>query len=226
MPTVLITGANRGIGLEFARQYAADGWRVLAACRKPAAATELKAVKGDVQLHALDVREDEQIPALAMALAGESIDILINNAGVSGPRERFGKTDTDAWLDVFHINSIAPVHMAEAFADHIERGAHKRIVNITSKMGSIADNTSGGSYIYRSSKAALNMVAKTLAVDLASRGIIVVVFHPGWVRTDMGGPGGLITAKESVSAMRSKIGTLHASDSGKFFNFDGRPLPW
>jgi NAD(P)-dependent dehydrogenase (short-subunit alcohol dehydrogenase family) len=226
MPTVLITGANRGIGLEFARQYAADGWRVLAACRKPAAATALKAIGGDVQVHALDMQEDEQIPALAMALARERIDILINNAGIVGPREHFGKTDTKVWLDVFHVNSIAPAHMAEAFADHLERGDRKLIVNITSKMGSVADNTSGGSYIYRSSKAALNMVAKTLAIDLASRGITVVLFHPGWVRTDMGGPGALITTEESVSAMRSKIGTLHASDSGKFFNFDGRPLPW
>ncbi|HTO81439.1 MAG TPA: SDR family oxidoreductase [Methylomirabilota bacterium] len=226
MPTVLITGANRGIGLEFARQYAADGWRVLAACRRPAAAPELKAIKGDVQVHALDMREDAQIPALAMTLAEERIDILVNNAGVIGPREHFGKTDTQAWLDVFHVNSIAPAHMAEAFADHLERGQRKLIVNITSKMGSLADNTSGGSYIYRSSKAALNMVAKTLAVDLASRGITVVLFHPGWVRTDMGGPGALITPKESVSAMRDKISTLGSADNGKFFNFDGRPLPW
>jgi len=226
MPTVLITGANRGIGLEFARQYAADGWRVLATCRKPAVATELKAIAGDVQVHALDVRDDEQIPVLAVALAAEAIDVLINNAGVIGPREHSGKMDTDAWLEVFRINSIAPLHMAEAFAEHVERSGRKLIVNITSKMGSIADNTSGGSYVYRTSKAALNMVAKTLAVDLASRGITVVLFHPGWVRTSMGGPGALITAKESVAAMRSKIGTLHQGDSGKFFNYDGRPLPW
>ena len=226
MPTVLITGANRGLGLEFARQYAADGWRVLGTCRKPAAATELKAIKGDVQVHALDMRDDAQIPPLAMTLAQERIDILVNNAGISGPREHFGKTDTQIWLDVFHVNSIAPVHMAEAFVDHLERGGRKLIVNITSKMGSVTDNTSGGSYIYRSSKAALNMVAKTLAVDLASRGITVVLFHPGWVRTDMGGPGALITARESVSAMRDKISTLGPADTGKFFNFDGRPLAW
>jgi len=226
MPTVLVTGANRGLGLEFVRQYAADGWRVLAACRKPAAAAELKEIKADVQLHALDMREDTQIPALAMTLAREPIDILINNAGVIGPREHFGKTETQAWLDVFHVNSIAPAHMAEAFVDHLERGGRKLIVNITSKMGSVADNTSGGSYIYRSSKAALNMVAKTLAVDLAARGITVVLFHPGWVRTDMGGPSALITPRESVAGMREKIATLTPADSGKFFNFDGRPLPW
>ena len=226
MPTVLVTGANRGLGLEFARQYAADGWRVLATCRRPTAAAELKEIKGDVQVHALDMREDAQIPTLAMTLARERIDILVNNAGVSGPREHFGKTETQAWLDVFHVNSIAPAHMAEAFVDHLERGQRKLIVNITSKMGSVADNTSGGSYIYRSSKAALNMVAKTLAVDLASRGITVVLFHPGWVRTDMGGPGALITPRESVTSMREKISTLTPADNGKFFNFDGRPLPW
>src|SRR5215475_11952802 len=220
MPTVLVTGANRGLGLEFVRQYAANGWRVLAACRKPAAAAELKDIMGDVQVHALDMREDTQIPALAMTLAREPIDILINNAGVIGPREHFGKTETQAWLDVFHVNSIAPAHMAEAFVDHLERGQRKLIVNITSKMGSITDNTSGGSYVYRTSKAALNMVARTLAVDLASRGITVVLFHPGWVRTDMGGPGALITPKESVSAMRDKISTLGPADNGKFFNFD------
>jgi len=226
MPTVLITGANRGIGLEFARQYAADGWRVLAACRNPGAARHLKEIKGDIELHALDVREDEQIPDLAMTLAKESIDILVNNAGVIGPREHFRKTDTSSWLEVFHINSIAPARMAEAFADHLERSSRKLIVNITSKMGSITDNTSGGSYVYRSSKAALNMVAKTLAVDLAARGITVVLFHPGWVRTDMGGPSALITPRESVAGMREKIATLTPADSGKFFNFDGRPLPW
>jgi len=226
MPTVLVTGANRGLGLEFARQYAADGWRVLATCRRPTASAELKEIKGDVQVHALDMREDAQIPTLAMTLARERIDILVNNAGVSGPREHFGKTETQAWLDVFHVNSIAPAHMAEAFVDHLERGGRKLIVNITSKMGSVADNTSGGSYIYRSSKAALNMVAKTLAVDLASRGITVVLFHPGWVRTDMGGPGALITPRESVTSMREKISTLTPADNGKFFNFDGRPLPW
>src|SRR5262249_15006691 len=165
MPTVLVTGANRGLGLEFARQYAADGWRVLATCRRPTASAELKEIKGDVQVHALDMREDAQIPTLAMTLARERIDILVNNAGVSGPREHFGKTETQAWLDVFHVNSIAPAHMAEAFVDHLERGQRKLIVNITSKMGSITDNTSGGSYVYRSSKAALNMVARTLAVD-------------------------------------------------------------
>jgi len=226
MPTVLVTGANRGLGLEFARQYAADGWRVLATCRRPTAAAELKEIKGDVQVHALDMREDAQIPTLAMTLARERIDILVNNAGVSGPREHFGKTETQAWLDVFHVNSIAPAHMAEAFVDHLERGGRKLIVNITSKMGSVADNTSGGSYIYRSSKAALNMVAKTLAADLAARGITVVVFHPGWVRTDMGGPGALIDPRQSVQGMRGKIATLTPSDSGKFFNYDGQPLPW
>jgi NAD(P)-dependent dehydrogenase (short-subunit alcohol dehydrogenase family) len=226
VPTVLITGTNRGIGLEFVRQYAGDGWRVLAACRRPATAKDLNAVPGDVHVHALDVSDDRQIEALTKALARVPIDMLINNAGVGGPDDRFGATPGEVWLEVFRVNSIAPMHMAEAFVEHLERGERRLIVNITSRMGSVADNSSGGSYAYRSSKAALNMVAKSLAVDLAPRGITVVLFHPGWVRTDMGGPDALITARESVASMREKIATLTPADSGRFFNFDGRPLAW
>ncbi|MGH6886853.1 MAG: SDR family oxidoreductase [Geminicoccales bacterium] len=226
MPTVMITGASRGLGLEFARQYAADGWRVLATCRNPRAAKELASLSGDVRVHALDVIDEYQLPALAKSLGEEAIDILINNAGVGGFDDSFGNTPTNEWLETLRVNAIAPVHVAEQFLPHLERGQRRLIVNITSRMGSIADNGSGGSYSYRTSKAALNMVAKSMAHDLKGKRIIVVVFHPGWVRTDMGGPQALLPPKASVSAIRAKIAALTAADSGKFFNYDGKPLPW
>jgi NAD(P)-dependent dehydrogenase (short-subunit alcohol dehydrogenase family) len=226
MPTVFITGANRGIGLEFARQYAADGWRVLAACRNPRDAKELAGLPGDVRVFALDVIDEYQLPALAKSLNDEAIDILINNAGVGGFDDSFGNTPTNEWIETLRVNAIAPLHVAEQLLPHLERGQRRLIVNITSRMGSIADNGSGGSYSYRTSKAALNMVAKSMAHDLKGRRIIVVVFHPGWVKTDMGGPQALLPPKASVGGMRAKIATLTAADSGKFFNYDGKPLPW
>lgn len=225
MPTVLLTGANRGIGLAFAGAYAADGWRVLATCRNPRAAGELGAVKGDVQVHPLDVADDGAIGALAQSLKGEAIDLLINNAGISAD-DAFGRTDTDDWLRAFLINSIAPIHVLEAFLPHLERGREKTAVALTSKMGSIADNGSGGSYIYRSSKAALNAAMKSAAIDLRPRGIKVAVFHPGWVRTEMGGPNGLIDTTASVAGLRAKIAALTPAESGGFFNYDGKALPW
>lgn len=231
MPTVLITGANRGIGLAFARSFMADGWRVHACCRHPDKAQELRRVAessdGVTGLHRLDVTDGLKVASLARELIDEPIDVLINNAGVMGPRDAaFGKIDYDEWLPVFAVNVLGPMRLAERFADHVSKSQRKLIVNISSRMGSIADNSSGGSYIYRSSKAALNMISKSMANDLAERGITVVAFHPGWVRTDMGGRGAAITPQESVDGMRAVIGRITPSDSGKFFNFDGRELPW
>ena len=226
MSTILITGANRGIGLEFVRQYAAEGWRVHAACRDPDKAAELKVVKGDVRLHRLDVTDEGQIDALEAALAGEPIDILINNAGVRGMGDSFGSTEVAGWLETLRVNAIAPVRVSEGLITNLERGHRKLIVNITSRLGSVAENSSGGSYAYRSSKAALNMAAKSMSVDLKGRGITVVVFHPGWVQTDMGGSGAPVTPPESVAGMRAKIAKLTAADSGHFFNYTGQPIPW
>jgi NAD(P)-dependent dehydrogenase (short-subunit alcohol dehydrogenase family) len=166
------------------------------------------------------------VAALAKSLADEPIDLLINNAGVGGPDDEFGKTPANDWLEVLRVNTIAPLHVVEQFIGNLEAGQRRLIVNITSKMGSIADNSSGGSYIYRTSKAALNMVAKSMAQDLRGRRMIVVVFHPGWVKTDMGGAHALIPPKVSVAGMRAKIAALTPADSGKFFNYDGQPLPW
>jgi NAD(P)-dependent dehydrogenase (short-subunit alcohol dehydrogenase family) len=226
MPTVLITGASRGVGLEFARQYAAEGWRVHATCRQPDKADKLKALKGDVRLHKLDVTDEVGVAALAKSLKGEAIDLLINNAGILANDDRLGETDTKAWLETFRTNSIAPVHMVAQFAEQVARSERRQIVNITSRMGSIGDNSSGESYSYRTSKAALNMAMKNAAIELAPRGITVVLFHPGWVKTDMGGPDATVTPEDSVGGMRAKIAALTKADNGKFFAYDGRPLPW
>jgi len=223
MPRVLVTGANRGIGLEFVRQYAADGWQVIACCRRPDEAEALKKIKGDVSIEALDVTDDGQIARLATRLKGQPIDLLINNAGIYGSNSRVDKKD---WLDVLRVNTIAPYRLAERFAANVARSEGRSIVSITSMMGSIAENDSGGVPMYRSSKAALNMAMKSLSIDLKDRGISVVVLHPGWVRTDMGGRSAPLAVQDSVASLRKTIGKLKPSDSGKFLNYDGRPVPW
>lgn len=232
MNTTLITGASRGIGLEFCRQYAADGWHVLACCRLPEKADELNRLVAQypdlVKVLALDVADHVQIERLAQDQAEVSIDLLINNAGIypDSDKKGFGHTDYAEWVQAFRINTMAPLKMAETFATQISRSKHKSIVTITSKMGSIADNGSGGSYLYRSSKAAVNMVVKSLAIDLKPLGITAVVFHPGWVKTDMGGPNAMISAEQSVSGIRQVISSLTTADSGKFFAYDGQVIPW
>jgi NAD(P)-dependent dehydrogenase (short-subunit alcohol dehydrogenase family) len=226
MQTVFLTGANRGIGLEFARQYAAEGWRVIAACRRPDNAKALAALKGSVEVHGLDVTNDGEIDALGAALSNEAIDVLINNAGILHRGDGLGRIDTAAWVETFRVNAIAPLRVAERLLPAVLRGDQKRIVSITSQMGSIADNTSGGYYSYRTSKAALNMAMKSLSIDLKPQKVIVAVFHPGWVKTDMGGAGAAIEPSASVAGMRRKIAALGAADSGGFFNYDGARLPW
>lgn len=226
LPTVLLTGANRGIGLEFAKSFAADGWRVHACARNTEKARELRALEGDVVSHKLDVTNGLKVAGLARELADEKVDLLINNAGVRGARAAFGETDYDDWAQVLQVNALAPLRMVERFVGLIEKSERRLVVNISSVMGSIGRTSSGGDYVYRSSKAALNMVTKTLANDLAARAITVISFHPGWVRTDMGGPGASISEAESVAGMRRKIDALTAADSGRFFNYDGTPIEW
>jgi len=227
MPSVLITGANRGLGLEFTRQYAADGWRVFAACRDPAGARDLAAVEGDVSAETLDVDDGPQVAALANKLSGQPIDVLINNAGIYGPKDVTRDTvDYDAWGQVFRTNTMSPLAVSAAFAANVAQGGQKKIITLSSIMGSIAENDSSGDFIYRSSKAAVNAVMKSLAGDLKSEGITVAVLHPGWVRTDMGGPDASIEAPESVTGMRAVIAGLKESDSGRFLNYDGTEIPW
>ncbi|MGH8130379.1 MAG: SDR family oxidoreductase [Steroidobacteraceae bacterium] len=231
MPSVLVTGANRGLGLEFARQYATEGWQVFAACRSPDAAKELQRLAaeggGRIRVLAMDVTDAASIRSAADALDGEAIDLLLNNAGVGGPRnERLGGLDYAAWARVLDVNTLGPMRVVEAFVENVVRSQLKRIVTITSGMGSLADNTSGDSYAYRSSKAAVNMVMKSLAIDLAPRAITCIVVNPGWVRTDMGGPRGKLSPAESIKALRSVIAALRPEDSGRFLNWDGKPYSW
>jgi NAD(P)-dependent dehydrogenase (short-subunit alcohol dehydrogenase family) len=179
-----------------------------------------------VTVYRLDVTDGLHVAGLGRELAGQWIDILINNAGIYGTRAGFGKTGYEQWPQVFQVNVMGPLRLAEAFVEQIAGSERKLIVNISSRMGSIAENSSGGGYVYRSSKAALNMVVKSLSIDLAERGIAVVAFHPGWVQTDMGGPNGAITAAETVAGMRAVIERLTPADSGKFFSYDGGEIPW
>ena len=228
MHTVLITGANRGIGLEFSKQYAADGWQVLACCRHPQSALDLQALaqsNNNIKIYGLDVADFAQIDALALQLKHENIDLLINNAGVY-PSSNFGDTDYNDWADGFKVNSMAPLKMAEAFVQHITRSQLKKIATLSSKMGSIDDNGSGESYSYRSSKCAANMVMKSLSIDLKPYGISVVTLHPGWVQTDMGGSNAMINTQTSVTGLRKVMDNLSLSTSGQFIAYDGKAINW
>ena len=231
MPTILVTGANRGLGLEFARQYSADGWQVFAACRAPHDARDLQGLAAEsserIRVIEMDVTDTASVRAAAAGLKSEAIDLLLNNAGVGGPGgQQLGGLDYSAWTRVLATNTLGPMRVSEAFLDNVANSRERKIVTITSGMGSIEDNTSGGRYAYRSSKAAVNMVMKSLAVDTAPRGITCVVMSPGWVRTDMGGPGGKLEPAESVKAMRSVIAKLRPEDSGRFLSYTGRTYPW
>jgi len=231
MPTILVTGANRGLGLEFTRQYAADGWQVIAACRDPQAAGDLQTLAagsaGRIRVIGVNVADTASVRAAVAGLKEEPIDILLNNAGIgSPPGKTLGSLDYAAWLKVLDVNALGPARMAEALVENVARSDRKLIVTVTSRMGSIADNASGGSYPYRSSKAAVNMVVKSLSRDLAARGIACVLLHPGWVRTDMGGSGGKLSPAESITELRKLIAKLGPKDSGKFFDYDGGEIPW
>ena len=228
---VLVTGANRGLGLEFVRQYAAEGWQVFAACRAPDAASDLQALAarsdGRIRVLAMDVTDTASVRKAAAGLNGEAIDLLLNNAGVGGPPgQQLGSLDYVAWAKVLEANTLGPMRVVEAFLENVAKSDQRRIVTITSGMGSVEDNTSGGRYAYRSSKTAVNMVMKCLAVDLAPRGITCIVMNPGWVRTDMGGSGGTLSPTESIKAMRSVIAALKPEDTGKFLSYTGKPFPW
>ena len=236
MPTVLITGANRGLGLEFARQYRAAGWQVIATCREPGAAAELQALRtgaSGFELQPLDVADFATIDALAARLAGRPIDVLLNNAGVFGPkpgaerdaRQSFGSMDYGIWAEVLRVNLMAPMKMAEAFVEHVAASAQKKIVAISSTEGS-SPNAKGGIYAYRTSKAALNMLMQNLAPDLAPRGIATAAFCPGWIRTRMGGEHAPLEAPPSIAGLRRVIDGLTTANSGRFWLWNGQPLPW
>ncbi len=236
MQTVLITGANRGLGLVFARRYAEAGWRVIACCRSASAElNELAGQFGTLQIEPLDVADHAAIDALAQKLAGEAIDVLLNNAGIYGKLsfadggvedQAFGNSDYADWQHVLRVNLFGPMKMAEAFVDHVARSEQKKIITLSSMLGSMGLNTGGGMYAYRTSKAAVNMLMHSMGHDLAARGILAIAMHPGWARTDMGGAAAEIDPEESVSGMMQVIAGLTAAQVGQLNAYDGSVLPY
>jgi NAD(P)-dependent dehydrogenase (short-subunit alcohol dehydrogenase family) len=214
MPTILITGAGRGLGQELARQYASDGWQVIG--------TE----RGAKAEHRLDVTDPAQIGRLAAKLKGTPVDVLFCNAGIVGKRGMaLGSFDYDAWQEVLKVNLLGAAAVIEALIENVAASERKVIAVMSSRLGSIAES-SGMTLPYATSKAALNLLAKGLAATLASRGIVVVALSPGWVRTDMGGAGAPLSPQTSVAGLRKVIAGLKAADSGKFFSHDGSTIPW
>ena len=230
MKTVFITGANRGLGLEFSRQYLAAGNRVIATARNPEDSEGLQALKKEygehLSLYPLDVTDANSRAAVSDAVGDRVIHLLINNAGYYGANNSLGKLDEADWSKVFHVNCIGPVKMVALLRSNLGNAGSATVAMLSSKMGSMGDNTSGGSYVYRSSKAALNAATKSLAIDLAEEQIKVVALHPGWVLTDMGGPNALIDVAISVNGMRKVIEGLQTKQSGDFIAYDGTLVPW
>lgn len=229
MPHLLITGANRGIGLEHVRALLERDWTVTACCRKPEEADELTALDpgdGRLKVLAYDAADPDAATALAEQVDGP-IDILFANAGTMGEGdEGFGATSAEGMARAFAVNTIAPLKLAEAFADQVAGSQMKVIALQSSRMGSIKDNNSGGAYGYRASKAALNAVGKSLSVDLKDAGVIVLILHPGWVKTRMGGQNGLLTVAECVEGQRDLLARANPKMSGRFFHVSGEDLPW
>lgn len=227
MPTILVTSANRGIGREFVHQYAADGWRVIAACRHPeTAAAALRALGSSVRPIAMDVTDLASVEAVARE-DDSPLDLLINSAGIIGQHsDAPGEVNYAEWAHVLDVNLMGPVRVLDAFADRLAAAGSAKAITLTSGMGSIADVGSGGSLVYRTSKAAVNMAMRARAQTLKPRGVAVAVINPGWVRTDMGGPGAAITPAESVTAMRAQIAALSIETTGSFLNWRGGGYPW
>lgn len=229
MPTILITGANRGIGLELSRQYAAAGEFVIA-CHRAGSKTDglraLEASGNPMKIEDLDVTDEASVAKLALAVDGKAIDVLINNAGTMGgfPQD-LGGMDYDGWAQAFEVNAIGPFRVITALMSSLKLADTPRAITLTSQMGAL-HRQSGGSYAYRSSKAAANKVMQVLSLDLRNEGIIVCPMHPGWVRTDMGGPNADLPVKESAAGLINVISGLTTADSGRFLQWDGVELEW
>lgn len=227
MPTILITGCSRGIGLELARHYAAEGWRVIATCRDPEQADALRALSGDISIHALDVTDGAAVTALAGTLTDTPIDVLFSNAGQLRNREAqgFGAIDYDSWRAEIEVNLIAPVRLCEAFVEHVGASNQKKIAIVSSVLASLAE-AGGGYYPYRTSKAGVNMAVRAMAHDLGPREVTVTAFHPGWVSSDMGGPSAPVTPNQAAVGMATTLASVEASDGGLFLRYDGTAIPW
>jgi NAD(P)-dependent dehydrogenase (short-subunit alcohol dehydrogenase family) len=232
MPNVLITGSNRGLGLEWVRQYAAKGWRVYATCRQPLEAHDLQemaARQDNISILRLDVTKPEQINAIAVELMKEPIDVLINNAGVY--LEKYVevglmKLRYEDWEYTFQVNTLGAVRVTEALQGHVSRSERRLVVVISTHMASIADIAAPGAYYYRSTKAALNAVMEGITHELKPKGIGVLILHPGWVRTRMGGEGTSLMPAESVRGMKALVEDFTLERTGRFFRYDGVEMPW
>ncbi|WP_018693301.1 SDR family oxidoreductase [Algicola sagamiensis] len=229
--TILLTGTNRGIGLGFVEHFTALGANVIATHRPGHASDQLLSLNetnANLTLHALDVSDVASIDNFAQALQGQNIDIFINNAGVYGSKgqQSFHSVDLDEWKDVLMVNTLAPLLLTRALHSNLKMNNGAICGYISSKMGSIDDNSSGGQYIYRSSKSSLNSVVRSLSVDLADDQIQSVALHPGWVKTDMGGPNALIDVKTSVNGLADILLNFKQAYNGSFLNYDGQTIPW
>lgn len=228
MPTILITGASRGIGLELVRCYAARSASVIACCRNPAAAPALAAVTGDVTVMPLDVADADSVASLAGAIGDRPVDILINNAGVSGPsydQQNVYRMDFDGWAEAFAVNAMGPVRMLQALMSNLKASHDGRVVNITSQMGALSLDMTVA-YAYCTSKAALNKFMKMAAIELKRDGIHVCLIHPGWVQTDMGGPNAEITPEASARGIVEVVDGLNADNTGSFWKWNGETHDW
>lgn len=219
MPHVLITGANRGLGLEFVRQYKDAGWDVVATARQ--SSPELEAL--NVRVEALDMQDLDAVEKFGHRL--DRLDLLIANAGTYGPREATSAAEARHWGETFVTNTIAPYLLAQSVLPLVEAGSGK-LIAVSTKMGSIEDNTSGGFIAYRSSKAALNAAWRSLAIEARQRGVAAAVLHPGWVQTRMGGASAPLDPKDSIAGMRRVIDGIGLEQSGGFFSYDGTRVPW
>lgn len=236
MSTVLVTGANRGLGLEFVRQYSTAGWKVIACCRKPSVELEVLAeANADIRIELLDVADHSAIEALAGRLGSEPIDVLVNNAGIYGAvgfadggveHQAFGNLDYTDWERILRTNVLGPMKMAETLVDNVAASEQKKIITLSSMLGCMGLNTGGGMYAYRTSKAAVNMLMHAMASDLAPRGIIAVAVHPGWAQTDMGGPGAEVNPVDSVAGLINVIDGLTPESVGRVYAYDGEVLPY
>ena len=227
MKTIFVTGSNRGLGLEFVKQFESNGFKVIAACRNPRLADNLNSIKGNIEVVKLDINSGSDFENISTIYKNENIDILINNAGIIGLNKKMiGEINYEDWKNVFQTNVLGPTMIVEKLLSQIARSQKKLIVSISSKLGSIEENSGGGQYAYRASKAALNAVNKSLSIDLIDKGITSIVISPGWVKTDMGGQNADITVHDSVTQMRRLIESVTINDTGKFFNFDGDIIKW
>lgn len=222
--TVVITGANRGLGLELARQLNDAGAVVIGTARKPEAADELR--KLGVRIEQLDVADAESVATFAERLGDIKVDILLNNAGVFLQREKPSTVDLETMARVLAVNTIGPLRVSQALLPALRRGNGKMIMNMSSGLGSITNNTNGAFADYRASKAALNMISRSQAAELKDEGFIVIVMSPGWVRTDMGGENAELSPAESVTGILRTLAGLELVNSGGYFNHDGSELPW